>query len=71
MFSSFNLANGRLEIRTTQQDDRRWFAEYRFTPNGGHATGWAKAAIPEGFISSELAFSAGILLGQQRAELAN
>ncbi|QUP55605.1 hypothetical protein GO998_17640 (plasmid) [Ralstonia syzygii] len=68
MISSLNLASGKLEIRTTQRGDLRWFSEYRFTPNDGRATGWAKAEIPEGFISSDLAFSAGILLGQQCAE---
>lgn len=70
MNSSLDLPNGTLEIRTHQRSDRRWFSEYRFTPNNGRATGWAEAAIPEGFVSSGLAFSAGILLGQQCAELA-
>ncbi|MCK4130715.1 hypothetical protein HFK87_25150 [Ralstonia pseudosolanacearum] len=63
MISSLNLTNGKLEIRTTQRGDQRWFSEYRFTPDDGRATGWATAEIPEGFISSDLAFSAAILLG--------
>ncbi|CAJ0805587.1 hypothetical protein LMG19083_04259 [Ralstonia psammae] len=70
MNSSLSLSNGTLEIRTTQRSDRRWFSEYRFTPNNGRVTPWAQAAIPEGFVSPGLAFSAGILLGQQCAELA-
>jgi len=69
MISSLDLPNGTLEIRTKQRSDRRWISEYRFKPNDGNATAWAEATIPEGFISSGLAFSAGILLGQQRAEL--
>jgi len=70
MISSLDLPNGTLEVRTARRNDRRWFSEYRFTPNNGRATGWAEAAIPEGFVSSGIAFSAGVLLGQQCAELA-
>ncbi|WP_296223551.1 hypothetical protein [Ralstonia sp. UBA689] len=70
MISSLDLPNGTLEIRTLQRSDRRWFSEYRFTSSEGGGTDWEAAAIPEGFVSSGLAFSAGILLGQQCAELA-
>ncbi|BEU49749.1 hypothetical protein [Ralstonia pseudosolanacearum] len=70
MIGSLDPPNGTPEVRTTQRSDRRWFSEYRFTPNDGRATGWAETAIPEGFIASGIAFSAGLLLGQQCAEFA-
>ncbi|WP_139111002.1 hypothetical protein [Ralstonia pickettii] len=60
--------NGKIEIRTARRADKRWESDYRLIPTSGSASRWSSAAMPEGFLTSGLALTAGIFLGHLRAE---
>ena len=68
MKMSVDARNGRVEIRTARRADKRWESDYRVVPTSGTPTLWSGAAMPEGFLTSGLALTAGIFLGRLRAE---
>ena len=59
---------GAVEVRTVHRTDSRWDSEYRFLPEGGTATEWRPAGVPEGFVTEGMALSAAILRGRMSAE---
>ncbi|AMP39074.1 hypothetical protein CJO78_05470 [Ralstonia solanacearum] len=60
--------HGAVEVRTSRRPDNRWESEYRFLPEGGAATEWRSAGVPEGFVTEGMALSAAILLGRMSAD---
>lgn len=65
--STVVVENGTIDIHPVRRANGRWDAEYRFVAIGGKSSDWKTASIPEGFSSQNLAFSAGVLLGQALA----
>ncbi|WP_426400902.1 hypothetical protein ACN9M1_26595 (plasmid) [Ralstonia sp. R-29] len=62
--------HGAVEVRTTRRSDNRWEGAYRVLVDGGSATEWQCAGVPEGFVTEGMALSAAILLGRMSADAA-
>lgn len=62
--------HGAVEVRATRRPDNRWEGAYRVLVEGGSATEWHSAGMPEGFVTEGMALSAAILLGRMAAEAA-
>lgn len=60
--------HGAVEVRTTRRSDNRWESAYRIRGDGGSATEWHSADVPEGFVTEGMALSAAILRGRMAAE---
>ncbi|WP_104656722.1 hypothetical protein [Ralstonia insidiosa] len=60
--------HGAVEVRTTRRSANRWESAYRILVDGGPASEWHSAGVPEGFVTEGMALSAAILLGRMSAE---
>lgn len=58
---------GWVNVRTMRRADKRWACECRFISPTGDSTAWVSATTEEGYLSRDLALSAGILLGRELA----
>ncbi|CAJ0779881.1 hypothetical protein LMG7141_00943 [Ralstonia condita] len=58
---------GWVNVRTLRRSDKRWVCECRFISPTGDNSPWVCAASEEGYISRDLALSAGVLLGRALA----
>jgi len=65
MSLTVHAGRGWVDVRTKRRSDKRWDCECRFVSSGGKSSSWISAASTEGYVSRELAFSAGILLGRE------
>ena len=62
--------HGAVEVRTKRRPDSRWEGAYRVLVDGGSATEWQCAGVPEGFVTEGMALSAAIMLGRMSADAA-
>ena len=60
--------HGAVEVRTTRRSDNRWEGAYRVLVDGGSATEWHYAGVPEGFVTEGMALSAAVMVGRMAAE---
>lgn len=67
MSLTVQAGRGWVDVRTKRRSDKRWECECRFVSPSGKCSSWISAASAEGYVSRELAFSAGILLGRELA----
>lgn len=67
MSLTIHAERGWVDVRTKRRSDKRWDCECRFVSPNGDCSSWVSAASAEGYVSRDLAFSAGILLGRELA----
>ncbi len=67
MSLTVQAGRGWVDVRTKRRSDKRWDCECRFVSPNGKCSSWVSAASAEGYVSRDLAFSAGVLLGRELA----